>query len=410
MKYSRLFGKTRKNITGDAVSVNHQLLVRGGFIDQLSAGIYTWMPMGLKVLRKIENIIREELNKIGANEVTMPALIPKSNWVNGGRWDGVDILFKISSQTDREYGLGFSHEEVVTPLAGQYIKSYKDLPLSVYQIQTKFRDELRAKSGILRGREFGMKDMYSFHADESDFKDYYKLVIRTYLTIFSRMGLTDVKITEASGGSFTQKHSHEFNILTPAGEVNLWYCESCTFARNSDIEQFRTGDKCPECGKSGLKEGKAIEAGNIFDLGTRFSDAFGLFYNDIQGKQKTVFMGCYGIGTTRLVGAIVEMSHDNLGIIWPKEVAPFDVHLVSVTGAEKQAENIYKKLKEGNIDVLWDDRDISAGIKFTDADLIGIPYRLVVSPKTGDCVEVKKRTEKSVTVLSLDDIIRAISK
>ncbi len=410
MKYSTLLGKTRKNIPSEATAVNHKLLLQAGFVDQLAAGIFTWLPLGLRVLRKIDTVIREEMNAIGGQEVTMPALIAKSNWEKGQRWEGVDVLFKTKSQTDKEYGLGFSHEEVVTPLAGQYIQSYKDLPLSIYQIQTKFRDELRAKSGLLRGREFGMKDLYSFHATEADLLYYYELVKKAYLRVFKRCGLKDVKITEASGGSFTKKHSHEFNVLTPAGEVDLWYCDTCTFAQNSEVASLTAGEVCPSCNKGKIVEGKAIEVGNIFDLGITFADRFGLSYTDKEGKKQKVIMGCYGIGNTRLVGTIVELFHDEKGIIWPSGVSPFAAHLISLPGGEKAAEKIYTDFAAKGIDVLWDERDVGAGVKFADADLIGIPLRLVVSEKTGAGVEIKHRNESDSKLIDPADLMNYIGK
>jgi len=407
MKYSHLFAKTKKSIPSDATAVNHQLLLKAGFIDQLAAGIFTWMPLGLRVLRNVESIVREELNAIGAQEVMMPALIPKGNWEEGGRWNGIDILFKMKSQTDKEYGLGFSHEEVVTPLAKQYIHSYKDLPVSIYQIQTKFRDELRAKSGVLRGREFGMKDMYSFHVSLDDLHEYYDKVIQTYFAIFSRMGLTKVKMTEASGGSFTKKHSHEFNVLTPAGEVDLAYCDNCSFAENSELSTHIEGESCPSCKKGTLVVGKGIEVGNIFDLGTRFSDSFKVTFTDVDGTIKPVVMGCYGIGTTRIIGSVVELFHDDKGMIWPESITPFHVHLITLPGGVEKGEKIYKELQSKGIEVLWDDRnDVSAGVKFADGDLIGIPWRFVVSSKTGDQVEVKKRSVTESKVISIEDAIK----
>lgn len=410
MKYSNLFAKTKKSIPSDAIAVNHKLLVKAGFIDQLAAGIFTWMPLGLRVLRNVESIIREELNAIGAQEVMMPALIPKTNWKEGDRWDGIDILFKTKSQTDKEYGLGFSHEEVVTPLAKQYIQSYKDLPMSIYHIQTKFRDELRVKSGVLRGREFGMKDMYSFHVSLEDLHEYYDKVIEIYLKIFARVGLTKVKMTEASGGSFTKKHSHEFNVLTPAGEVDLAYCDSCSFAENSELSTHKEKEACPVCKKGTLVVGKGIEVGNIFDLGTRFSDSFNVAFTDIDGTKKPVVMGCYGIGTTRIVGAVVELFHDDKGIVWPESITPFQVHLISLPGGEQKGEKIYKELTSKGIEVLWDDRtDVSAGVKFADCDLIGIPWRFVVSSKTGEQVEVKKRNEQKTTVVFLAQALLTLS-
>lgn len=410
MKQSQLFTKTRKQIPADAQSINHQLLIKGGFVEQLSAGVYVWLPLGLRVLNKINTVIRDELNAIGAQEVSMPSLISKTNWEKTDRWENVDVLFKTKSQTDKEYGLGFSHEEVVTPLAKEFIASYKDLPLALYQIQTKFRDELRAKSGVLRGREFGMKDLYSFHATEKDFLSYYETVKKTYLTIFKRLGLTHIKITEASGGSFTKKHSHEFNVLTPAGEVDLLYCNACTFAQNTEITSRKVGETCPVCEKGALTLGKAIEVGNIFDLGTKFAQNFDLYFTDKSGQRHLVLMGCYGIGNTRLVGTIVEMSHDDKGIMWPKEVAPFSVHLISLPGGEEKASQLYSELTGHHIDVLWDDRDVSAGQKFADSDLIGIPVRLVVSQKTGVQVEVKHRSKHESQLVDTQQVLELIKK
>lgn len=404
MKYSKLFGKTRKGVASEAVSANHRLLLQAGFVDQLSAGVFTWLPLGLKVLRKIDAIIREEMDAIGGQEITMPALIAKSNWLSTNRWEGVDVLFKTKSHTGSEYGLGFSHEEVVTPLSAQYIKSYKDLPLFIYQIQTKFRDELRAKSGLLRGREFGMKDLYSFHETEADLHEFYKSVTEAYLKIFNRCGLKDVKITEASGGSFTKKFSHEFNVLTTAGEIELLYCEKCSFAQNVEIASQKAGDTCEKCREGRLVTGKAIEVGNIFDLGDKFAKDFGVYFTDKKGERKLAVMGCYGIGDTRLVGTIVEMYHDDKGIIWPKEVAPYQAHLISLSGGEKKAQEVYDILRQKGVEVLWDDREVSAGTKFADCDLIGIPVRLVVSEKTGDEIEVKKRASEQSELLDLDQI------
>lgn len=408
MRYSKLFGKTRKNVGEDATSVNHKLLLQAGFVDQLAAGIFSWLPLGLKVLRKIDGVIREEINAIGGQEVLLPTLIPKSNWETTNRWEGVDVLFKTKSQTDKEYGLGFSHEEVVTPLVAQYIQSYKDLPLFIYQIQTKFRDELRAKSGVLRGREFGMKDLYSFHSSEADLWAFYDLVKEAYFKIFKRVGLTDVKMTEASGGSFTKKNSHEFNVLTSAGEIDLFYCQNCQFAQNIEIATVKTGDTCFNCHQGKLIVGKAIEVGNIFDLGDKFARDFGAVYTDPQGHKRSVVMGCYGIGDTRLLGTIVELNHDAKGIIWPSEVAPYNAHLISLLGGETQAELVYKELMSHGIEVLWDDREVSAGVKFADSDLIGIPYRLVVSKKTGDQIEVKKRNETESQIVDIEAALKMI--
>lgn len=414
MRQSRLFTKTTKNAPHDADSINAKYLSQGGFVHQEMAGVYSWLPLGLRVLRKVEAIIREELDKLGAQEVLMSALQPKENWDTTGRWNTVDVLFKVPSQTGKEYGLGPTHEEIVTPLIKSFVHSYKDLPVAVYQIQSKFRDELRAKSGVLRGREFGMKDLYSFHADTEDFDAYYRKVLETYLTIFSRCGL-NAKVVEASGGAFTEKYSHEFQVLTPAGEDKILTSENGSFAQNCEIATLKEGDKNPENGEP-LFCSTGVEVGNIFDLGSKFSEAFDVSFTDENGERKTVMMGCYGIGTTRLVGTIVEASHDDKGIKWPIAVAPYHVHLVSLRSKDEEmqsrinqtAQELYDGLWAEGVEVLWDDREgVSPGEKFADADLIGLPLRLVVSEKTlkEDSIEWKARNESDATLVDTEDVI-----
>jgi len=417
MKYSKLFGKPTKNQGRDLESVNAELLIQGGFIHQEMAGVYTWLPLGLKVLRKVENIIREELNKIEAQEILMPALQSKDNWLISGRWNSVDILFKLPSQTKKEYALGATHEEVVTPLIADYVKSYKDLPVAVYQIQTKFRDELRAKSGILRGREFGMNDLYSFHKTQEDFDEYYKKVQEAYFRIFTRLGL-EVKMVEASGGDFTKKYSHEFHVLTSAGEDDILACDKCSFAQNVEIATLKEGDKCPKCG-SGLKIAKGVEIGNIFDLNTKFTDVFKVRYTDQDGSLKIPLMGCYGIGTTRLVGAIVESNYDDKGIIWPKEVSAYDVHLVSLSSRDDQinnkikevTQNLYKELQLVGYSVFWDDREkVSVGNRLKVADLLGFSIRVLVSEKSlrENEAELSKRGSDIVKMVKVTDLVNKI--
>jgi prolyl-tRNA synthetase len=413
MKYTKLISKPSKTAPHDADSANAKFLVQAGFVRQEMAGVYSWLPMGLTVLRKVENIIREELNTIGAQEILMPALQSKENWEKTGRWDKVDVLFKLKSQTDREYALGATHEEVVTPLVGSFVNSYKDLPTAVYQIQTKYRDELRAKSGILRGREFGMKDLYSFHTTQEDLEKYYEEVKQTYLKIFKRCGL-DAKVVESSGGDFTKKFSHEFQVITSAGEDDILACPNCTFAQNIEIATMKAGDACPSCNGK-LESVKGIEIGNIFDLHQKFTEAFGVKYTDENGEQKTPIMGCYGIGTTRLVGSIVEAHHDEKGMIWPAEVAPADVHLVTLNFKDEAvserirtvADGLYADFEKQGKKVFWDDReDASAGEKLGVADLIGIPLRILISPKSleQNGVEVKGRSESEAKIVNLDDI------
>lgn len=418
MRYSKLFSKTVKQAPHDSDSINAKYLTQGGFVRQEMAGVYCWLPLGLRVLRKVENIIREEMNKLGAQEILLPALQAKEHWDTTGRWDTVDVLFKVPSQTKKEYALGPTHEEVVTPLIQQFVKSYKDVPLAVYQIQTKYRDELRAKSGVLRGREFGMKDMYSFHASEQDFSEFYRRVLEAYLVVFKRMGL-EAKVVEASGGSFTKKFSHEFQVLTPAGEDKILTSEHGSFAQNCEIATLKEGDKNPENGEP-LFCSTGVEVGNIFDLGTRFSEPFKLEITDEDGTRKPVVMGCYGIGTTRLVGTIVEASHDEAGIIWPISVAPYHVQLVSLRSKsadvqgriDEAAEGLYDALWAEGVEVLWDDREASPGEKFADADLIGLPLRLVISEKTlkEDSAEWKVRTEKETSLVKLEDVVEKVTE
>lgn len=408
MRYSKIFGKTIKEAPKDADTVNHKLLTQAGFIDQLMAGVYSYLPLGLRVLRHIEQIVREEMNAIDGQEVLMATLHPKEIWEKTGAWENVDVLFKIKSRTEREYALGQSEEEVVTPLVMQYVHSYKDLPKAVYQIHWKYRDELRAKSGILRGREFFMKDMYSFHETQEDFDRFYVIVKEAYKKIYERLGLV-AKVTEASGGSFSKKISYEFMVLTDAGEDDILYCDACDFCVNTEIAKVAEGDECPRCHGSKLQKARASEAGNIFDLGQKYGKDFNLTFVDKDGTAQYPIMGCYGIGISRAMGIIVEKCHDEKGIIWPASVAPFVVHLIGIsnndTVLKEKAEQVYNTLQEHGIDVLFDDRDMSAGEKFADADLIGIPIRLVVSAKTGEQIELKKRTESQATLVSLDKVL-----
>lgn len=403
---SRLVSTPEKQAPSNADTVNHKLLVQAGFVRQLMAGVYTYLPLGLLVLRNLEKIIREEMNKIGGEEILMPMLHPAEIWKTSGGWDKVDVLFKLKSRTEKDYALGQSQEEVVTPTMREFIKSYRDLPRAPYHIQWKFRDELRSKSGILRGREFLMKDMYSFHLDQSDFDRFYEVAKKAYIRVFERMGLT-AKVTEASGGAFTEKVSYEFEVLTDAGEANILYCDSCEFCVNvDDITSYREGAECPKCNKSKLKPAKAAEVGNVFDLGKKYSEAFDLKVVKENGESVYPIMGCYGIGVTRTMGVIVEKYHDEKGIIWPDEVAPFQAHLLNLKNEEKAAE-LYDKLVESGIQTLWDDRDISLGQKFADADLIGSPFRVAVTDKSlaAGGVEVKMRKGGDPEVMSIEKFI-----
>jgi prolyl-tRNA synthetase len=580
MRYSQLFGKTKLTAPHDAESVNARLLTQAGFVDKLAAGIYNFLPLGLRVLQKVNAIIRDEMNKVGGQEILMPSLQPVEIWNTTGRnktWG--DTLYRTKGAGGKDFVFGPSHEETVTPLAAKFVQSHKDLPFAVYQIQTKFRNEARAKSGILRGREFGMKDMYSFHKDDADLDAYYEVVKQAYTNVYKRCGMTSY-VVEASGGAFTNNLSHEFSIVTPAGEDTIIICKNCDIAQNLEIAEGKVRDpeqkeekelpmkevqitrgasvvanaqahnvpewkilktvvykvddgflgvairgdlqinenkltrylgkmvraaspaeltelglvqgfispvgeprvkggllhaaevhagsseiplpfiadhsirnvknfvtgankkdvdlvnvnigrdfeisdftdlvavekgfKCPKCGNE-LHEEKAIEAGNIFKLGTRYSKDCELYFTDVDGKRKLVIMGCYGIGNTRLVGTIAEASHDDKGLIWPKAVAPYHVHLLSIgfdKAAKKEAESLYKKLVKAGVEVLFDDRDESAGKKFNDADIIGIPLRVVVSERTlkEGAAEFKLRAEKDGYHVPIKDAAKAIKE
>lgn len=589
MRYSRLFGRTKLTVPHDADSVNAKLLTQAGFVDKLAAGIYNFLPLGQRVLQKILRIIREEMNAVDGQELQMPALHPIDLWEATGRNITADaILYRTKGAGDKDFVFAPSHEEAVTPLATKFIQSYKDLPLSVYQIQTKFRNEPRAKSGILRGREFGMKDMYSFHTSDADLDEYYERVKQAYANVYERCGVK-AYIVEASGGIFSDKLSHEFSVVTQAGEDTILVCKKCNIAQNleiaegkihdpdkkeekelpmkeidaprgpsidesaklhhvtgaqvlksvvyrlnnggligvcirgdlqvnehklarylgqevrpaskeelekfglvpgfispvgipqvkggvkhaaevtpdekdvqedkqstmalpfvadhsiRDVKNFVTGAnkknvdlinanigrdfvmkdfvdlvsvtagfKCVKCGST-LEETTAIEAGNIFKLGTKYSEAFDLYFTDEDGKRKLAIMGCYGIGTTRLVGTIVEASHDDKGIIWPKSVAPYEVHMISLgleDEVKKEAESLYKKLQNAGVEVLFDDREESAGKKFNDADLIGVPLRIVISKRTlkEKSIEWKFRKDNEGKLVQLSDAFDEIEK
>ncbi len=407
MLQSKLFTKTSKQVPKDEPSLNAQLLLRAGYVDKLMAGVYSYLPLGLKVLNKVKNIIREEMDKIDGQEILMPALTPKEIWLQTGRWEGFDALFKLMGKEEKEYALGATHEEVVTPLVQRFVASYKDLPVAVYQIQDKFRNESRAKSGLLRGREFSMKDLYSFHKDEADLDEYYERAKKAYFAVFARCGL-DALLVEASGGAFT-KFSHEYQVLTESGEDEIYCCAKCERHQNRELVE-NGALECPYCGsKREIK--KAIEVGNIFKLKNRFTDSFSFDYADEKGEKKRVQMGCYGIGPSRVMGTIAEIHHDENGIVWPKGLAPFDIHLLVVGNDENamhQAEEWYARLNANGFDVLFDDRtDVTAGAKFADSDLIGIPYRVVISAKTvaQESAEVKLRSEKDARLVPFKELL-----
>lgn len=409
MRYSALFGKTIKNAPKDEVAINAKLLLRGGFIDKLMAGSYTLLHLGRKVEQKIEQIIREELNVTGAQEILMPLLHPKDIWNETGRWDSAREVMYQFKKNDKEYALSFTHEEIVMDLIRKHVSSYKDLPVKIYHFSTKFRDEKRAKSGILRGREFLMKDLYSAHVSEDDMMKYYNEIKKVYEKAFKRMGLTAI-LTEAGGGVFTKNTTHEFQVIAESGEDEIIYCMGGDFSANAEVSQAKEGKQC-ELGHGPLKKTKTIEVGNIFPLGTYYSEKMGVNFMDKNGQKKPVWFASYGIGLTRAVGAIVEVHHDEKGIIWPKEVAPYDVHLVHIEDptTENFAKEVHDTLTKNGVEVLWDDReDVSAGTKFADADLIGIPVRLVVSKRNGSRVEFKERKSDKSELLELGEIVKKL--
>ena len=413
MKQSQLFTKTQREAGGDDTSAGTRLLLRAGFVDRSAAGIYAMLPLGFLVLQNIEKVIADKMDALGAQRILLPALTPKKNWETTGRWNGLDILYKIKSRQDAEYALGATHEEMITPLAQKFALSYKDFPFAAYQIQTKFRDELRAKSGLLRGREFLMKDLYSFHIDPKDSDGHYEKIKEAYFEMFNAAGIGHAThLTLASGGTFS-KFSHEFQTATAAGEDEIYHCAACGFTINREIKQDYP--QCPECGGAEFNQEKAIEVGNIFKLGDKYSAAFEFFAVGESGQNLPVLMNCYGIGLTRLMGAIAELSRDGAGLIWPKTIAPFLVHLLELESKDaatnKKIKEICLKIRQDwqkrQIGVLYDDRQgKSAGEKFNDADLIGIPWRAVASAKTieKDSVEIKKRDEKEAKLVKLKEI------
>lgn len=412
MKQSHLFTKTKKESPSDEVSLNAELLIKGGFINKEMAGVYSYLPLGLRVIKKIENIIREEINAIGGQEIFMSALQNPELWLKTKRWttDGNDVWFTTKLNSGTDLGLGFTHEEPITNMLKEHISSYRDLPLSVYQFQTKFRNEARAKSGIMRCREFEMKDLYSFCKDENEHNEFYEKSKEAYKNIFKRAGIGHLTyLTFASGGMFS-KFSHEFQTVTGAGEDTIYIDENKGIAINKEVYNDEVITNL-ELNKDNLVEKRAVEVGNIFTLGTRFSDALGLKYKTESGEEKSVFMGSYGIGPGRLMGTIVEALSDDKGIIWPETVAPFKVHLLALGDDNKvlsEANKLYEDLSEKGVEVLYDDRrDISAGEKFADADLIGIPYRVVVSKRSLDDggFEIKKRAEEKGKIISGDELI-----
>jgi len=410
MKQSKLFTKTSKTFPKDEVSKNAQLLIRAGFINKEMAGVYSFLPLGLRVLNKISDIVRDEMNKVGGQEVYMTVLQSPEAWQKSGRWSDevVDNWFKTHLKNGSEVGLGFTHEEALTALLKRFVSSYKDLPFYPYQIQEKFRNETRAKSGIMRGREFFMKDLYSFSRSKKEHDEFYEKIKQSYLNVFTRVGLGDrTYITFASGGTFS-KYSHEFQTVTEAGEDIIYIDKEKNIAINQEVY---IDEVIKDLGldKEKMIKAKAVEVGNIFSLGYKFSEALNLTYKDEAGKEELVYMGSYGIGPSRLMGAVAEILSDEKGMVWPESIAPFRVHLISLN-KDEEAEKIYDELVGAGIEVLFDDRDVRAGEKFADSDLIGIPYRVVVSEKSlgQGGLEIKKRNQVESEIIAKEKILEKI--
>lgn len=411
MRVSNLFTKTLKNAPSDEVAKNAQLLIRAGFVYKEMAGVYAYLPLGIRVLENIKAIVREEMNAIDSNELIMTSLQRKEIWEKTTRWsdDIVDVWFKTRLKDDTEVGLGWSHEEPIVEMMKNYVHSYRDLPVSLYQFQTKMRNELRAKSGIMRGREFVMKDMYSFHATKDDLDAYYEKTIEAYKRVYDRLGIgEDTYVTFASGGAFT-KFSHEFQTICDAGEDIIYLHRAKNIAINEEV----LDDAVKELGisRDELEAVKTAEVGNIFNFGTQKTDEMGLYYTDAEGKRQSLHIGSYGIGVTRVMGVIAEKMSDEKGLVWPEAIAPYKVYLVSIGDVAEQASELYEKLESSGVSVLFDDRDERPGAKFADAELIGLPYRVTISERLlGEGkLEFTRRNGGETELLTLDELLATIA-
>ncbi len=406
MKQSHLFTKVRKELPADEVSINAQLLLRAGYIHKEMAGVYAYLPLGWRVMNKVMQVIREEMNVVGGQELFLTSLQDSKKWKDTGRWSDevIDVWFRTTMANGTEVGLANTHEEAIAQVMINHIHSYKDLPVVAYQFQTKFRNELRAKSGIMRSREFIMKDMYSFSRNKEEHDAFYEKAQQAYINVFERLGIGNVTyFTFASGGSFSQ-FSHEFQTVSEVGEDTIYIDEEKGIALNKEVY---TDEVMEMLGvkKDTLVEKAAVEVGNIFTLGTKYAEALNLSYTDEDGSVNPVFMGSYGIGPGRVMGAIVELLHDDKGIVWPDAIAPFRFHLVNLNKDSVQADSVYDSLQRAGFDVLYDDRSASAGAKLAEADLLGMPYRLVIGSRTGDKVEHTVRKTGKSDLYSVDELI-----
>ncbi len=418
MKFSEFFIPTLKEEPSEAEISSHALALRAGLIRKIASGIYSFLPLGLRVLRKIEEIVRQEMNDAGAVELFLPVLQPSDLWEKSGRWKEYGPeMFRLKDRNKRDFCLGPTHEELITYLACVDLKSYKDLPVNLYQIQVKFRDEIRPRYGLLRAREFIMKDSYSFCSNDADLDAIYKKMYDAYCRILERIDL-QYRVVEADTGLIGGSSSHEFIILAENGEDKLVFCPGCGYSANFEMSEQSPGKdsgSCINCGKK-LKAEKGIEIGHIFKLGSKYSDSLDARFVDVDGKQKPLIMGCYGIGITRMLAAAIEQMHDSKGIIWPASIAPFTVNLIVTTGKNeefsKAGDLVYRTLTGLDVEVLYDDREVNAGIKFKDSDLIGIPIRFILGRKFLDnkLIDVEYRKDGKKTELSLDSIPGFIKK
>ena len=415
MKYSKMFTKTRKNVPADETAKNAQLLIQAGYIHKEMAGVYSFLPLGIQVIENIKQIVREEMNGLGAQELVMSSLQPKETWEATGRWDAkvVDIWFKSKLQDGTEVGFGWSHEEPIVQMVKQHLSSYKDLPINVYQFQNKLRNELRAKSGIMRGREFLMKDMYSCSIDEQQHEEFYQSTMEAYMRVYERLGLgEDTYVTFASGGAFTQ-FSHEFQTVCDAGEDIIFLHKGKGIAVNEEVLDDKNLEELG-INRNELVKVKSAEVGNIFNFGTQKSQDMGFDFTNEAGEKQLVHLGSYGIGVSRLMGVIAEKFSDDRGLVWPENIAPYKVALISIGDGKEvieQSTELYNTLTGKGVDVLYDDRDARPGEKFADADLLGIPHRVVVSQKTIDAnvVEYKTRTDKTIELVSTEELLKKLS-
>ena len=412
MRLSKNFTRTIKQAPADEVARNAQLLIRAGYVHKTMAGVYSYLPLGLKVVENIKQIVREEMNKIDSQELVMSTLQRKETWQETGRWSDelVDVWFKSHLQDGTEVGFGWTHEEPIVDLLRNYLKSYKDLPISVYQFQNKLRNELRAKSGIMRGREFVMKDMYSVHASKEDLDKYYNAAIEAYKRCYDRFGIGDeTYVTFASGGAFT-KFSHEFQTICDAGEDYIYLHRGKNIAVNEEV--LDDAVKELDIDRSELERVKTAEVGNIFNFGTQKSEEMRLVFTDAEGVEQYSYMGSYGIGITRVMGVIVEKFADDKGLVWPENIAPAKVYLVQIGSQSRAtADELYQKLQSAGIETIYDDRDERPGVKFADAELLGIPYRVTVSDRLLDDGkwEVSTRQTGEQRLLTADELLATLN-